>query len=173
MNSNFAAKFIWACAFLFVHSLAGEIILFKIVLMDLTNSRRKNSPQLLIQFKHKYISIFAFSANTFQSLLYQQIHFNQIKLKMAANNMSNIHVSPNVLSTLILLQQGKLYKLQQQIMHGIFKSSRPEVFCKKAAVKTYAKFTGKHQCCSLFSIKLQAFRSATSLKTDSNKGVFL
>ena len=57
---------------------------------------------------------------------------------MAANNMSNIHVSPDVLSTLMLLQQGKL---QQQILHGISRSSRPGVFCKKFAFKTYTKFT--------------------------------
>ena len=70
--------------------------------MDLINSRRKNSPQLLDQSKRKYISVFALLAK----------HFNQIKLKMAANNMSNIRVSPDVLSTLMLLQQGELYKLQ-------------------------------------------------------------
>ena len=67
MNGELAAKFIWACAFLFVCSLAGEILLFKIVKTDLTNSRRKNSPQLLDHSKHKYISGFALSANTFQS----------------------------------------------------------------------------------------------------------
>ena len=67
MNGNFAAEFIWASAFLFVYSLAGEIFLFKIVKMNLTNSRRKNSPQLFDQSKRKYISIFALSANTFQS----------------------------------------------------------------------------------------------------------
>ena len=67
MSGDFAAKFIWACACLFVYSLAGEIFLFKTVKMDLTNSRRKYSPQLFDQLKRKYISIFAFSANTFQS----------------------------------------------------------------------------------------------------------
>ena len=67
MNGDFAAKFIWACAFIFVFNLASEIFLFKIVKMDLTNSRRKNSPQFLDQSKQKYISIFALSANTFQS----------------------------------------------------------------------------------------------------------
>ena len=35
--------------------------------LDLTDSQRKSSPQLLDQSKHKYISIFALSANTFQS----------------------------------------------------------------------------------------------------------
>ena len=46
INGDFAAKFIWACAFLFVHSLAGKIFLFKIVKMNLINSRREKSPQL-------------------------------------------------------------------------------------------------------------------------------
>ena len=55
---------------------------------------------------------------------------------MATYNMSNVHVSPDVLSTLLLLQQGKLYKLQQKIMQDISRSSRPEVICKQAAFKT-------------------------------------
>ena len=38
---DFAAKFIWAWAFLFVYGFAGEIFLFKKVKMDLTNSRRR------------------------------------------------------------------------------------------------------------------------------------
>ena len=67
MSGDFAAKFIWTCAFLFVYSLASEIFLFKIVEMDLANSWWKNSPQLFDQSKRKYISIFAFSANKFQS----------------------------------------------------------------------------------------------------------
>ena len=67
-------------------------------------------------------------------MIYQQVHFIQIKLKMAANNMSNTHVSPDVLSNLLLLEQGKLYNLQRQVLHGISRSSRPDVFCKKDAL---------------------------------------
>ena len=67
MDRNFAAKFIKACAFLFACSLTGEIFLFKIVTMNLTNLRQKKSAQLLHQLKHKYILIFALSANTFRS----------------------------------------------------------------------------------------------------------
>ena len=40
---------------------------------------------------------------------------------MAAYNMNmniNVHVSPDVLSTLLLLQQGNLYKLQQKNYAG-------------------------------------------------------
>ena len=80
MSGDFAAKFIWACAFLFVYSLAGEIFLFKVVKMDLTNSRSRQN------------CLTNQNANTFQSYLFQQIHFNQIKSKVAANNMSNIHL---------------------------------------------------------------------------------
>ena len=56
MSGDFASKFIWACAFLFVYSLAGEIFLFKIVKMDLTNSQQKNSPRLFDKLKRTYIS---------------------------------------------------------------------------------------------------------------------
>ena len=71
---------------------------------------------------------------------------------MAANNMSNIHVSLDVPSTLMLLQQGKLNKLQQQILHGISRGSRPRVLYEKTALK---------------------LRPATLLKRDCNAGVFL
>ena len=79
---DFTAKFIWACAFLFVYSLAGEIFLFKIVKMDLTIHDEK--------IRHNCLT--NLNVNIFQSLLFQQIHFNQIKSKVAANNMSNIHL---------------------------------------------------------------------------------
>ena len=37
----------------------------------------------------------------------------------------------------------------------------------------FAKFTGKHPCWSLLLIKLQNWKSATLLKSDSNKNAFL
>ena len=64
MNGYFATKFIWACTFLFVYSLVGKIFLFKIIKIDLTNSRRKNCQN---HQNTNFISIFALSANTFQS----------------------------------------------------------------------------------------------------------
>ena len=48
-----------------------------------------------------------------------------------------------------------------------------EVFLEKAILKTFTIFTGKNLCCSLFLIKLKAFRSATLLKRDSNTAVFV
>ena len=49
--------------------------------------------------------------------------------------MSNVQVFPNVFPTLMPLQQENLLKLQQQILHGISRSSRPQVFCRKALLK--------------------------------------
>ena len=96
-----------------------------------------------------------------QSLLYQQIHFHQIKSKMTGNNMSNVHVSPDVLSTLPLLQQGNIYKLQQKILHGISRSSCPEVLSEKKTTRRIQRKT------------LVLERPATLLKRDSNTGVLM
>ena len=44
------------------------------------------------------------------------------------------------------------------------RSSRPEVFCKKGALRNFAKLTGKHLCQSLFFNKVAGLRPATLLK---------
>ena len=119
MNGDFAAKYIWTCAFLVVCSLAGKLFLF------------------FNWFATKRVATIVrpIKTQTFQSLLYQQVHFDQIKSKVAANNTSNVHISPDVLWTMLLLQQGDLYKSQQQVVHSISRSSHPEVFCKKLLLK--------------------------------------
>ena len=43
----------------------------------------------------------------------------------------------------------------------IHRSSRPEVFCKKGVPRTFAKFTGKQLCQSLFLNKVAGLRPAT------------
>ena len=43
---------------------------------------------------------------------------------------------------------------------------------KKAALKIFAIFTGKHLCWSLFLIKLQSFRHCNFIKKDFNTEVF-
>ena len=44
------------------------------------------------------------------------------------------------------------------------RSSRPEVFCKKGALRNFAKLTGQHLCQSLFFNKVAGLRPATLLK---------
>ena len=36
----------------------------------------------------------------------------------------------------------------------VFRSTRPEVFCKKAALENFTKFIGKHLCRNLFFNKV-------------------
>ena len=47
---------------------------------------------------------------------------------------------------------------------NFLKNSRSEVFRKKGILKNFAKFTGKHQCQSLFSNKVAGLRPATLFK---------
>ena len=42
------------------------------------------------------------------------------------------------------------------------RSSRQEVFCKKGALRNFAKFTGKHLCQSLFFNKVAGLSSANT-----------
>ena len=88
---------------------------------------------------------------------------------MTANNMSNVHVSPGVPSTLFLLQQGNVYKLQK-ILHGISRGSCPEVSEKKLPLKLRAEFTGRGVFNKVAGLK---FQPLTLLKRDSNTGAFL
>ena len=44
------------------------------------------------------------------------------------------------------------------------RNSRPEVFCKKAVLRNFTKFTGKYLCQSLFFNKVAGLRPATLLK---------
>ena len=46
----------------------------------------------------------------------------------------------------------------------VYRSSRPEVFCKKGVLRNFAKFTGKHLCQSFFFNKVAGLRPATLLK---------
>ena len=46
----------------------------------------------------------------------------------------------------------------------LFRSSRPELFCRKGALRNFAKFTGKHLYQSLFFDKVAGLRPATLLK---------
>ena len=61
----------------------------------------------------------------------------------------------------------------QSNQHLKFRSSRPEVFCNKVALKNFAKFAGKHLCQSLFLNKVASLRLAILFKKDSGTGVFL
>ena len=55
-----------------------------------------------------------------------------------------------------------------------FRSSRPEVFCRKGVLRNFAKFTGKHLCQSLFFNKVAGLRQVCiSLMQIASMNVFL
>ena len=60
----------------------------------------------------------------------------------------------------------RVMKLKKWIASSVpeFRSSRPEVFCKKGVPKNFAKFTGKHLCQSLFFNKVAGLGAANLLK---------
>ena len=62
----------------------------------------------------------------------------------------------------IILENAAI--LRMFLISADWRSSRPEVFCKKGVLRNFAKFTGKHLCQSLFLIKLQASRPPTLSK---------
>ena len=66
-------------------------------------------------------------------------------------------------------QRIKIYKTT----FPIDRSTRPEVFCKKAVLRIFAKFKGKHLCQRLSFNKVADLRHATFLKRVSGTGVFL
>ena len=54
--------------------------------------------------------------------------------------------------------------ITQKHTHAYSRSSRPEVFSKNGVLRTFAKFTGKYLCRSLFFNKVSGLRSPTLLK---------
>ena len=48
--------------------------------------------------------------------------------------------------------------------YDVFRSSHPEVFCKKGVLRNFANFAGKHLCQSLFFNKIEDLNPATLLK---------
>ena len=75
-----------------------------------------------------------------------------------SNELFTILYTPGLMfGTFVLYQQKE--PLQANLPNDyqrLHRSSRPEVFIKKGVLKNFAKFTGKHLCRSLLSIKLQA-----------------
>ena len=76
--------------------------------------------------------------------------------------------TPKVAASVFLRQQILFFQLNL-----LFKIQSLELFYKKGVLRNFAIFTGKHVCCSLFKIGLQAFRPVALLKRDSNTDAFL
>ena len=90
------------------------------------------------------------------------------RLVLTDNFVSSNRVFRKVLS--ILVSESKQISMLQLISYFNevnfflieFRSSRPEMFCRKGVLKNFAKFTGNHLCRSLFFN--EDLRPATLLK---------
>ena len=56
------------------------------------------------------------------------------------------------------------YGVDKVKLNKVYRSSRPEVFCKKVVIRNFAKFTGKHLCQGVFFNKVVGLRDVTLLK---------
>ena len=70
--------------------------------------------------------------------------------------------------SMLMLQSKSLFSLYSRQIYSNCRSSRPEVFCKKAVLRNFTKFFGKHLCRSLFFNNLFYY-----YKRNSGTGVFL
>ena len=64
----------------------------------------------------------------------------------------------NFIENLLILMKMLCWKISS------YRSSHPQVFCKKGVLRNFAKFTGKHLCQRLFFNKVARLRQATLLK---------
>ena len=62
-------------------------------------------------------------------------------------------------------------KCRSSCLQMFFRSSHPEMFCKKAVLRDFPKFTRKHLCQSLFITKVAGQGRQLYLKRDPGTGV--
>ena len=73
----------------------------------------------------------------------------------------------------MVFRQSMFYLSFLVIVFSLNRGSHRKCSAKKDAIKSFANFTGKYLCLSLFLIKLHTFSAGTLLKRDSNIGGFL
>ena len=82
--------------------------------------------------------------------------------------LNHLWLIPNIL-------KWQNYKIFTKLVPSqtLLRSSHRRCSVKTGVFKNLQKFTGKHLCYSLFLIRLQVFRPATLLNSDSNTDIFL
>ena len=96
-------------------------------------------------------------------------NFIKIKLRHGCSPVNLLHIfrTPFPKNTSGWLLLIVVLKIVSHLLMLKVRSSLPDVFCKKGALRNFAKFTGKHLCQSLFFNKVagpRAPRPATLLK---------
>ena len=103
-------------------------------------------------------------------------NFIEIELRHGCSPVNLLHIfrTPfprNTSGWLLLKIEWCCFIAQERrISLWMFRSSRPEMSCKKSVLKNFGKFTGKHLCQSLFLVKCQAGLQLNQ-KRNSDTGV--
>ena len=63
-------------------------------------------------------------------------------------------------------------KCRSSRLQMFFRSSHPEVFCKRGVLRNFTKFTGKHLCWSPFLIQLEVMKDCSFNKKGNPTQVF-
>ena len=129
----------------------GEIIFAKVYIFCHIN-------HLTMQWsQNKYFFFFNFEGT---SMIIQPATVPQ---KRPRNNCFPMHFEQIFIPVLYLNALCNTW-LCERSRHG-------RCFMEKVVLKNFAIFTGKHLCWSLFLVTLQAWRTATLLKRESNKPI--
>ena len=106
----------------------------------------------------KWDVLFIDLSKTFSSLLHDL-------LLAKLNACGFIYKSIKIISSFLF---GRRYRTKINSAYSdwriYYRSSRPEMFCRKDAFRNLEKFTGKHLCQSLFFNKVAGLRPAALLK---------
>ena len=100
------------------------------------------------------------SSTPFRQVRYLRVEILQFRTKFKTV-MASCWRFTRILVTSGGFQSFSRRFLSQEI--SPFRSSRPEVFCKKGVLRNFTKFTRKPLCQSLFFNKVTGLRSATLL----------
>ena len=92
------------------------------------------------------------------------MHTNNLKFKLFQSHCSSFKLSTQRWSTLINFTLFFSCDLSYWKSNWDFRSSCPEVFCKKGVLKKFSKLTEKHLCQSFYFNKVAVLRPATLLK---------
>ena len=126
---------------------------------DVQGGREKYSHEragAFVDTAQKMFSINVFSSKCEQISSFLRIWSHLLKKSLMENFIFLCSVNKREVKCLNIFFRGYLY--------GPFRSSRPEVFCKKGVHKNFTKFTEKHLCQSLFFNNVAGLWPATLLK---------
>ena len=117
------------------------------------------------------ISCLQFYRTSLQIFLFCKLfctNISQVELEILRNSSSIFRYTHRRCSNIPRVKLEILRNFATIVRSSHWRYSR-----KKAILKHFVIFTGKHLCWGLFLIKLQAIRSVTLLKRDSNTDIFL